>query len=232
MEGFRRARHPEQIAARRTAILDTATAMLAEMPVAEISLNELSRRVGLAKSNVLRYFESREAILLQVLDDAWQQWLVRVEQSLAEVDASTPVAERIGQVVERIVSELIASPLLCELISVAFSVLERNVTTETITRFKHRMLAATTTQATRVHRCLPELTETSATGFAAEVFILTTAVWPLTHPPAQITDALQDPDLPFARTDFGQSMRHLLTTLLFGYLTHPANDLPANATGR
>ena len=30
------------------------------MPVAELSLNELSRRVGLAKSNVLRYFESRE----------------------------------------------------------------------------------------------------------------------------------------------------------------------------
>ncbi|MEU6392218.1 hypothetical protein [Streptomyces sp. NPDC046939] len=34
------------------------------MPVAKVSLNGLSRRVGLAKSNVLRYFESREAILL------------------------------------------------------------------------------------------------------------------------------------------------------------------------
>jgi AcrR family transcriptional regulator len=47
--------------------------MLTEMPVAQITLNELSRRVGLAKSNVLRYFESREAVLLELLDSAWQQ---------------------------------------------------------------------------------------------------------------------------------------------------------------
>jgi hypothetical protein len=43
-----------------------AAAMLREMPVAELSLNELSRRVGLAKSNVLRYFETREAVLLEL----------------------------------------------------------------------------------------------------------------------------------------------------------------------
>src|SRR6185295_16951299 len=49
-------------------ILDTAAAMLEEMPVSELSLNELSRRVGLAKSNVLRYFDSREAVLLELLD--------------------------------------------------------------------------------------------------------------------------------------------------------------------
>ncbi|QIS10731.1 TetR/AcrR family transcriptional regulator [Nocardia arthritidis] len=230
-DGFRRARHPEQIAARRAAILETATAMLAEMPVAEVSLNELSRRIGLAKSNVLRYFESREAILLQVLDDAWQDWLGRMEQSLAEVDSPAPVTERIDQVVERVVAELISSPLLCELISVAFSVLERNVATETITRFKYRMLDATTVAAARVRQCLPELTEGSATGFAAEVFVLTTAVWPLTHPPARVADALQDPNLAFARLDFGETMRHLLITLLFGYLARPADDPPIKATG-
>lgn len=58
---FQRARSEEQREGRRRAILDTAAAMLTEMPVADLSLNELSRRVGLAKSNVLRYFESREA---------------------------------------------------------------------------------------------------------------------------------------------------------------------------
>ena len=65
MAVFQRARSEEQREARRQAILGAAAAMLAEMPVAEITLNELSRRVGLAKSNVLRYFESREAVLLE-----------------------------------------------------------------------------------------------------------------------------------------------------------------------
>ena len=73
--GFQRARSEEQREARRQAILSTAAAMLTEMAVADISLNELSRRVGLAKSNVLRYFESREAVLLELFDDAWRDWL-------------------------------------------------------------------------------------------------------------------------------------------------------------
>ncbi len=64
---FHRARSDEQREERRRAILDTTAAMLVEMPVAEVSLNEISRRVGLAKSNVLRYVESREAALLDLL---------------------------------------------------------------------------------------------------------------------------------------------------------------------
>ena len=72
---FQRARSEEQREIRRQAILDTAAAMLDVMPVSEVSLNELSRRAGLAKSNVLRYFESREAILLELLDRATKRWL-------------------------------------------------------------------------------------------------------------------------------------------------------------
>ena len=57
------------MAARRTAIMAVARDMLAERNVGDISLRELSDRVGLAKSNVLRYFDSREAIFLEVLDE-------------------------------------------------------------------------------------------------------------------------------------------------------------------
>ncbi|NED89092.1 TetR family transcriptional regulator, partial [Streptomyces sp. SID11233] len=80
---FQRARSEEQREIRRRAILDTAAAMLDEMPVAEVSLNELSRRVGLAKSNVLRYFESREAVLLELLDDFLGEWLAVLADELA-----------------------------------------------------------------------------------------------------------------------------------------------------
>ena len=94
---FQRARSEEQRAARRQAILGTAAAMLAEMPVAEVTLNELSRRAGLAKSNVLRYFESREAVLLELLDSAWQDWLVQLDEELAAaVEAGGPAAGAVG----------------------------------------------------------------------------------------------------------------------------------------
>ena len=89
---FQRARSEEQREARRQAILGAAAAMLAEMPVADVTLNELSRRAGLAKSNVLRYFESREAVLLELLDSAWQDWLAQLDKELAGAPgAGTPV---------------------------------------------------------------------------------------------------------------------------------------------
>ena len=104
---FQRARSEEQREARRQAILGAAAAMLAEMPVAEVTLNELSRRVGLAKSNVLRYFESREAVLLELLDSAWQDWLAQLDKELAgAVDAGGSAAERADQLAAALAASL------------------------------------------------------------------------------------------------------------------------------
>src|ERR1700722_2050329 len=114
MTTFQRARSEEQREERRRAILDTAAAMLAEMPVAEVTLNELSRRVGLAKSNVLRYFESREAVLLELLDSAWQEWLATLEAGLGgAVDATASPATRGDQLAAALAASLAARPVPC-----------------------------------------------------------------------------------------------------------------------
>ena len=76
-----------------------ASAMLDEMPVAAVTLNELSRRVGLAKPNVLRYFESREAVLLELLDRYVQEWLTELAGELvAGIDKDLPMPERAAAV--------------------------------------------------------------------------------------------------------------------------------------
>ena len=124
---FQRARSDEQREQRRRAILSTAAAMLAEMPVAELSLNELSRRVGLAKSNVLRYFETREAVLLELYDTAWTAWLDRLDAVLPPASADGDARARYERVAASLTASLVADPLVCELISVSASVLERNV---------------------------------------------------------------------------------------------------------
>src|SRR6201996_9304522 len=98
-ETFQRARRPEQREARRQAILDAAKAMLVNEPTSEISLREISRRVGLATSNVLRYFDSREAIFLELLAQESATWLDALGHELeqltpsAGVDACEHVAE-------------------------------------------------------------------------------------------------------------------------------------------
>ncbi|MGW6706432.1 TetR/AcrR family transcriptional regulator, partial [Streptomyces sp. NPDC054956] len=91
---FQRARSEEQRAARRRAILDAAAAMLTEMPVAQVTLNELSRRAGLAKSNVLRYFESREEILLELLGGASRELVDHLDAGRPDARPNPPPAPR------------------------------------------------------------------------------------------------------------------------------------------
>jgi AcrR family transcriptional regulator len=142
MTTFQRARSEEQREVRRRAILDTAAAMLAEMPVAEVTLNELSRRVGLAKSNVLRYFESREAVLLELLDSAWQEWLTGLEAGLGgAIDAAALPAERGDQLAAALAASLAARPVLCDLLSAQAAVLERNVSPQVAAAYKRAALA-------------------------------------------------------------------------------------------
>jgi AcrR family transcriptional regulator len=160
---FQRARSEAQREARRQAILGAAAAMLTEMPVAEVTLNELSRRAGLAKSNVLRYFESREAVLLELLDSAWQDWLAQLDKDLADaVDGTAPPAIRAGQLAAAAAASLAARPMLCDLISAQAAVLERNVSPQVAAQYKRASMAAITALGGLALRCVPELGEQDA----------------------------------------------------------------------
>ena len=216
---FQRARSEEQRAARRQAILHTAEAMLAEMPVAALSLNELSRRVGLAKSNVLRYFESREAVLLELLDAAWREWLVALEDALPAGDAAVPAADRIEQVAAVLARTLVVRPMLCELGSASAGVLEHNVSAEVAARFKHAAFADTVELARLVRAVVPELGDAAAERFAGATVLVSGSLWAYSRPSAAMLAAYEaDPALAAMRLDFCDATRDLLATLLAGLL--------------
>jgi AcrR family transcriptional regulator len=218
MTSFKRARSEEQRAERRRAILDTAAAMLAEMSVAQLSLNELSRRVGLAKSNVLHYFESREAVLLELLDTSARQWLTRVTDELAaEVDPRMTAAERGDRLVAVVATSLEAEPVLCDLVSAQAAVLEHNVSPEVAARYKHAAAGLVGAFATLVLRHLPELGEADAQRLGAALIVVLGAVWNYAQPSAAMLAAYAtDPSLAAMRMDFCVSLRQMLEVFVSG----------------
>jgi AcrR family transcriptional regulator len=216
---FKRARSEEQRETRRRAILDTAAAMLAEMPVSEVSLNELSRRVGLAKSNVLRYFESREAVLLELLDSASKEWLVDLDTRLAALDRTAPPVARVERIAHVIAGSLVDHRLLCELISVSAAVLERNVSTDVARQFKINSSNATSALARLTGAALPELSEPGALNFAASSLISVAGMWPLSNPSEAMLKVYEDPKYAAMRIGFADAIEQMLATLLVGSLT-------------
>jgi AcrR family transcriptional regulator len=224
MTVFQRARSQEQREARRSAILATAAAMLAEMPAADVTLNELSRRAGLAKSNVLRYFETREAVLLELLDSAGQDWLGQLDRELAAaVGPAAPVTVRAGQLAAVTAASLAARPMLCDLVGTQAAVLERNVSPDVAARYKRASLAAITALSVLMLRCLPELGAQDAVKLAGATMMMTGALWPHAEPSAAMLAAYQtDPDLAAARLDFTATIGEVLEVMSLGLLARGA----------
>jgi AcrR family transcriptional regulator len=215
--GFQRARRPEQRKQRRQMILDAAAAMLAEMPVAEISLRELSRRVGLAGSNVLRYFETREGVFLALLDNLSEEWLDQLERDLGGSASTGPVV-RIGQIAETWARSLASRPLMCELTSVLSGVLERNVSVGSVRDFKRRAIARNGRLANLIRGLLPDLTERGALEIASLAHTLLAGLWPLANPGPVVRAATEDPELAAAHVDFTGRMTRGLVLLMAGQL--------------
>jgi AcrR family transcriptional regulator len=215
---FQRARSDEQRAVRRQAILDTAAAMLQEMPVADISLNELSRRVGLAKSNVLRYFDSREAVLLELLDSSFREWLAHLAAELpSAVRRRAGFNRRAQQLASAITRSLVARPVLCDLMSTQASVLEHNVSVEAITRYKLGVLADAEDLAGLLRDALPELSQDDAWRYTVGAWLTTSALWAYARPPEAVLEACAlDERLEKTHLDFPATLEDYLTTLAIG----------------
>ncbi|MCC3279584.1 TetR/AcrR family transcriptional regulator [Arthrobacter sp. zg-Y40] len=216
---FQRARSEEQKETRRRAILDTAAAMLDEMPVAGVSLNELSRRVGLAKSNVLRYFDSREAVLLELLDDFLGTWLTELAQELSMgIEPEAAPAVRADQLAEILSRSLGARPVLCDLFGAQGGVLEHNISVEVAKRHKRASLARLEAMTGIVCRHLPELGD-GAQQFCLIALVTAGALSSYVPPPPSLLAAYaEEPALGVLHVDLTDALRIALSSALLGVL--------------
>ncbi|MET8086162.1 TetR family transcriptional regulator [Micromonospora sp. NPDC005237] len=216
---FKRARSEEQRAVRRQAILETTSAMLDEMPVAEVTLNELSRRVGLAKTAVLRYFESREAVLLDLMDDRTTTWLAELEQELDQgVDPSGSALERAEQTADVLSRSLAAQTVLCDLFGAQGGVLEHNVSVEAVRRHKRASLANLAVMADLIRRHLPEVGD-RAELFCLNALLMAGALSAYTSPPPSLLAVYEsEPALAVHHIDLRTALRLAIITSLVGML--------------
>jgi AcrR family transcriptional regulator len=213
---FQRARRPEQMAARRAAILEAARSTLAEKSITDISLRELSDRVGLAKSNVLRYFDSREAIFLEVMDSECQSWLIRLDQSLGKPRPRKPRHANEIRVATTIADTLAEEPLLCELLGAMAGVLERNISADCARDFKARAVANIDALAGLVGRHLPWLPSDGVAFFAEGTLMLAAGMYPFSIPTEPVLQAMSEMGMPDPRQRFTAGLREGLVSWLVG----------------
>ncbi len=213
---FQRARRPEQLAARRSAILAAARAALADKGVDEVTLRDISERVGLAKSNVLRYFDTREAILLEVLDEEFQDWLVDLEGRLGAPQARKPAFANEIRFADIVTDTLVERRLMCELLGAMAGVLERNIAGEFARDFKVRAMGKIAAVSELTGRQLPWLPDEFLAFFGEGALSLVAGMYPFAVPTEAVRQVIGELGFPDPHGRFVDALRTGLSTWLIG----------------
>lgn len=217
-EPFQRARRPEQKEERRQHLLDTArTALHGGMELSALGLNELARQARMTKSNVYRYFENREELLLALLEEESAQWSAELSVRLTAAARVTP-----EQIARDFAAASVACPLMCRLFSILPSIIERNVSPERLTEFKRNSLASMAGVAEQLQRLAPALPFTAYVEFLRLAIALMIGLWPLASPAVALAGVLALPELRPLRYDFETDLATGLLLLLRGLETHAA----------
>ncbi|MBF9329421.1 TetR family transcriptional regulator [Mycobacteroides chelonae] len=215
---FRRARSEEQREVRRQAILETASSMLSDMPVSQISLNELSRRTGLAKSAMVRYFESREAVLLELLDASLRCWVTEIVAELSCDTRSGSAQERVDHLAALLSRSLRQHPVLCDLMTAQPGVLEYNVSPETLLCFRRSAHNTIAMYTDAIRDFIPELGD-DARSVSLSTVVTSAALWMYAQPSASAVAACEaEPELADISLNFDDDLETMLARLITGAL--------------
>jgi AcrR family transcriptional regulator len=214
---FQRARRPEQKQQRQDAILGAARALAIRDGVRSVTLTDIAAAVGIHKSALLRYFETREEIFLEVAAQAWREWIRALHDELDGRPAGGPgSAALVADVVARSFAD---RPLLCDLIPHTALNLERHVSPDAVRRYKLTSLGAVGDAARVIRRVLPDLTEGEGLEFIAAVASLAGATWQIANPPPALAELYAaDPELARACVDLLPRLRRTAQVLLAGLI--------------
>jgi AcrR family transcriptional regulator len=177
-----------------------------------VSLADIAARVGIHKSALLRYFETREQIFLELTAEAWRDW---ARQLHTELDTAAPGS--VGVVADVFARSFSDRPVLCDLIAHTPLNLERNVSPEAVRRYKRTSLGAVNEAAALVHQVLPELTIAECTEFVATTASLAGSLWQIANPGPVLAELYaSDPALAQACVDLTPRLRRTAEILLAG----------------
>ena len=212
---WRRARRPAQKAIRREAILDAADTLFNSEGLEGVSLNAIAREVSLAKSNLYRYFESREAIFLALLERDQKAWTEDVEAKLAQLrGVGTP-----DSVAKACCDSFLAHPRLCSLSTALTTVLEHNLALPTVRGFKEATSATSNRVANALGAALPALPNEASMPLVRFMFSLLSGIWPASNPASTVTEALNDPRFAHLRVNFEKDFTTAVSLMIRGALS-------------
>jgi len=206
---FQRARKPEEISQRRATLLAAAAELFDAEGPAGAGLNAIAAKAGFTKSNVYRYFESREQVLMELFRD---EFVALVDELELAIGAQSP--GDVAGLAEAITSTFLARPRCCELISILASTLEQNVSEDTIASVKTHMNDQNARAIAALAARMPGATPADCGWAIAMTGSLLAGMWPGANPPPAARAVLARPEFVHLRMVPERDLKRAIIALL------------------
>jgi len=147
---WQRARTDENKNARKEAIYKAAFTLFKNNGYDKVSFNAIAVEAGFTKSNMYRYFSSKDEIFLNVFADLFEQWTNDFSLQLRTLEQeAAPITFAVVWL-----NTMLSQPKLLDLMPILFTSLERNSSFEQLLEFKRlsmNLLYRLTVDITRIY---------------------------------------------------------------------------------
>lgn len=200
-----RANNPEQKALRRQQILQATRQRFSTSSFEEVNLNHIAADVGITKAALYRYFRNKETLFLALF-----------VESLEELIASSKTDLSQASLADSICNLLIGNPIFCKLSAILHTILERNLSLEEASEFKHTLLKLMERFCSEIqkHPSANKLTQAQALTLLMQVQQALIGVWHMTHPAGAIAEVLESPPLNVFKRSFDDTLKEHVRELV------------------
>jgi len=147
------ARTDEKKNERKEAIYQAAFTLFKKNGYDKVSFNGIATEAGFTKSNMYRYFSSKEEIFLNVFAELFEQWFEECCNGLNKLEQDT----EIKHFAQTWVQSLLSHPQFLDLTPILFTALEKNSSFEQLLEFKKLAMSLLYRISIEISRIYPDI---------------------------------------------------------------------------
>lgn len=204
-----RARSDEQIQLRIAQILDSASLLFRDLDYEQVTMQRIARQSGFTRSNIYRYFTSRDEIFLTLFIDDIRLWAEDIDAGITD-----PMPRE--DFIRQWLSILTRHQRLVELIPLLTTSLEKNASKEVYRKTKIEVNELIIKVTGIIKRALPSLDNDGLGIFIQANQILIAGSWPASRRSPEQEAVLDELEMPHLKINFLDFMKRSLNALLTG----------------
>jgi AcrR family transcriptional regulator len=206
-----RATNVEDKLAKRQVILAAALQIFKRTSYSEVTMSAVAVRARLAKGTLFLYFPTKEELFLALMEEQLIEWFDVVDAELDSLEEKTIPA----------IASLFANSLnerveFTRLLAIHSTILEQNVSYESIFKHKQLILQRLAGTGSRLERALPFLAAGQGAHILLQCQALVVGLWHLSDPSPVAAKVIEKEGLTAFNLNFNFEFKNVLTSLLYG----------------